>query len=818
MNKISKKIVALATMAAFVLTLVPAAAFAADTDASSVEVNSKSAVVEIDQDTGVATADVTLTVAGNDLGDYNYVVWLTDENGDVYRYAKAADADSTSYVTTDSTQWPGAALILNQNPSVATSYEIEFTIAQTGKYTVHAGVDTTKAATTYEDLIQPGNIIPTVTNAGTIEVQDNTVVQSLKLTVDSWSGKGLPLQDGNVFDLNLLNDKFMANGSDEFVLTGTAYLDDAQGKIAANKVITLESEKPDVLKITTKDVDPDTAGVQVKTDKNGQFKLSFKMNDNRNVPITITAGDDEYTVKVVKESTRAYDIDVVEDGGYVLAGKSTKWNDWAALVENNSNWANLNDAVTFSVSDIKGNAVSTEDMANEPALYNYKTGSVTQDVVDDHGRCLSIENKPDDSTLNAYDLVLTEVSDGVYTLQYRGDGTQSDRAKDLIPGKYVVTVSLLSGDYAEATFYVADYGKTQDTELSIKAYDRSAWQNGTGEGSAVREVVVDDEITLGQNVTVNAVTVDENGLKIKANNINIGAQGKALIDNKFSQNGELAFQTVADVAANESLLGTKIYITAFGDKDEQWLEKELLVVDSYNTLGLDFTPEEGPVAEDNDVTVNVVKEDGSTAQVTGTIVGAYVADQSNKDAKVTVDVDNDTVSKGKGEITVYASQPTTAEIVVAVEDSTNHGLYVGNLNYTFGNVDITAHHNVVMTIGSSEYVVDKQLFTMDAAPYVDSNWRTMVPIRALAEAFDATVTYDNDDRTVTIEYNDQTIVMTIDEATYTVNGEEAEMDTEAVIKGDRTYVPVRFAAEAMGFTVTALYDENSSTASVVFQS
>lgn len=96
----------------------------------------------------------------------------------------------------------------------------------------------------------------------------------------------------------------------------------------------------------------------------------------------------------------------------------------------------------------------------------------------------------------------------------------------------------------------------------------------------------------------------------------------------------------------------------------------------------------------------------------------------------------------------------------------------------------------------------------------------MVPIRALAEAFDAVVTYDNDDRTVTIEYNDKTIVMTIDEDTYTVNGEELTMDTEAVINSadDRTYVPVRFAAEAMGFKVTALYDENSSTASVVFQS
>ena len=279
-----------------------------------------------------------------------------------------------------------------------------------------------------------------------------------------------------------------------------------------------------------------------------------------------------------------------------------------------------------------------------------------------------------------------------------------------------------------------------------------------------------------------------------------------------------SFSTKADIASNESLLGTTITVTAYSLKNKAYVEQELTVVDSYNAFTLEFDPAEGPVNEDNDVTVKVVKEDGSVAKVDGELQ-AYVADQSNEDAVVSVEKVKD-VDNGKGVLRVYASQPTTVDIVVAVKDSSNQGLYAATLEYTVGNVDITAHHNVVMTIGSSEYVVDKQLFTMDAAPYVDSNWRTMVPIRALAEAFDATVTYDNDARTVTIEYNDQTIVMTIDDATYTVNGVEGEMDTEAVINSadDRTYVPIRFAAEAMGFTVTALYDENSSTASVVFQS
>lgn len=95
----------------------------------------------------------------------------------------------------------------------------------------------------------------------------------------------------------------------------------------------------------------------------------------------------------------------------------------------------------------------------------------------------------------------------------------------------------------------------------------------------------------------------------------------------------------------------------------------------------------------------------------------------------------------------------------------------------------------------------------------------MVPIRALAESFDADVDFDNDARTVTINYDETEIVMTIGEETYTINGEEQTMDTAPVIgDGDRTYVPIRFTAEAMGYTVTPLYDaETGLTASVVFQ-
>lgn len=70
MNKISKKIVALVTMAAFVLTLVPAAAFAAD---SSISVTGGNA------DATYNKATVNLTLSAEDQAATNVIVWAEDK-------------------------------------------------------------------------------------------------------------------------------------------------------------------------------------------------------------------------------------------------------------------------------------------------------------------------------------------------------------------------------------------------------------------------------------------------------------------------------------------------------------------------------------------------------------------------------------------------------------------------------------------------------------------------------------------------------------------------------------------------------------------
>lgn len=354
------------------------------------------------------------------------------------------------------------------------------------------------------------------------------------------------------------------------------------------------------------------------------------------------------------------------------------------------------------------------------------------------------------------------------------------------------------------------FGKVQDTVLDIQARDYD--QSPANPNEPIMNV--DDTITLGQMIIVHAKYVDENGIKVPASSdVSFNFIGEAVSDWKDDNN---RFATEPDIPANDSLIGTTVKVVAFNADKKQLVEKTLTVADSFTDKSLEFSSDNGAVSKDNKVTVSVVDANGKVQQVAGSI-HAWVVDQSNEDAKVSVDTTNATVKSGKGSFTVYADQETTADIVVLVEAGSE--AYYSTLEYTFGSEDALANRTVVMTIDSTEYVVNNKVFTGDAAPYIDNNWRTMVPIRALMEAFDAEVVWDeaNPD-VVTINYDGDTqIVMNVGETGYTIDGVDGEMDTVPVNNNGRVYVPIRFVAEGIGFHVTPLYNANGLTASVVFQ-
>ena len=891
MNKISKKIVSLVTMAAFALTLVPAAAFAAapTEDGSSFTVTSDAAnqltvTVNLDGDDyadtqigftfdGIEEAasmnvtgginlndprpeyevvkatddEVVATFTGVPEGKTEVVVtmlpdagaeWVTvpvaKDGTNVVDVIHAANVDKSAYgvmvngevqetdtvavntnLTTEFRINDGAGYATEDTlgpvyiwatqgdkvveigkvagatydkttktyelASVKNGQKVALQFASAGVYTLHAGIDKTDLEDTNDMLL----------GATVVTVTDETEVDSMEV---SYSVNGEKTQHPLTFDetntavLNIYKDaSFSYDGIDTITLNGKAL--DKDKKPARYQTINFTTTREDVIEFKNPTVDAHNDSDNTEND--GLFETVFTMQDDKNGIITITdeATGLEYTIRIVAAVTSAQDINRTLTGGYVLAG-------------NDGNWTSANawftDAVQFEVLDDKEETV---------------TGSVPVKI-DVRGRAAN-------STLEADDLAFVDSGNGVYTLMYKeykyntttNKWEKNNRETDLLPGKYEVRVALDNGkseDNATVTFTAAKFGKAQDTVLDVYAADHDwTWGNPNEE-----IMTVDDQITLGQYVGVVAKYVDENGIKIAAKDVSYGFNGKAVVD-PMPKDG--TFSTPANVPANESLLGTEVEIVAFNTAKNQLVTKTLTVVDAYSDKSLEFDPVQGPTNEDNKVTVSVVNEDGKVQQVEGTL-DAWVVDQSNEDAKISVDAKDGrhAVQNGKGTLTVYSDQETTADIVVVVKAGTE--AYYGTLEYTFGAEDPLADRTVVMTIDSTEYVVNNNIITGDAAPYVDSAWRTMVPIRALAEAFDAEVIWNQDDSTVTINFDGDTqIVMTVDEQTYTVNGAEATMDTEPVNAGDRVYVPIRFAAEGLGFSVTPLYNAAGLTTSVVFQ-
>ena len=793
MNKISKKIVSLVTMAAFALTLVPAAAFAVTADnvdpgKSSVATIEKNVQVEIGDrvDYKLNLKDINGAAVGGAGQQDNNVetyVWVEDaETHEVIRdvvYYDGTEENNGQEITNPANiAWidDGRAMVAAH---AYDSREMSLAINEDGNYVIKAGVvkndDITDVSsrndlTTLNNVTNYSNIEVSVPVTAGLELRDqNRTV----LTPDETDTVRLNLTDATV------RDGFKFNGSDVYTIYGKAV--DEEGQPIANKTFSLITSRTDVVEFVE-----DT----VTTDAAGEFTVQFSMQDQKNCTLTIANVEEgiDYTVRVVAAVTTAKNINRTLENGYVLAGADEHWTELHRV---------FSDAVQFEILDDKGDAITgSEVLDNEPAA-DSDNG--------DHQNCVRIMSKPEKSDMNANDIVLYWDGEN-YTLRY--NGSYERRTEVLVPGEYTVRVSLASGDNATVSFTVAKFGTVKNTELDMYALNLD-WNWADPEAPFV---VINDEVTLDQQVRVVASYVDENGIKVPADGVWYGFNGDAVTDANPA-NG--TFRTEADTEFNASLLGSTIEVTAFNAANKQLVQETLTVVDSYFTKSLEFDPTEGPVNEDNDVTVSVVNEDGDVATSINGIMSAYVADQSNEEAKVSLDVPNG-VHNGKGTLTIYSDKETTVDIVVAVKAGTE--IYAGTLEYTVGAEDPLADRTVVMTIDSVDYVVNNNVITGDAAPYVDDNWRTMVPIRALAEAFDAEVVWDQDDETVTINFDGGTrIVMTVGETTYTINGDEATMDTEPVNTGSRVYVPIRFAAEGLGFSVTPLYNADGLTASVVFQ-
>lgn len=138
--------------------------------------------------------------------------------------------------------------------------------------------------------------------------------------------------------------------------------------------------------------------------------------------------------------------------------------------------------------------------------------------------------------------------------------------------------------------------------------------------------------------------------------------------------------------------------------------------------------------------------------------------------------------------------PSKSDFIISAKDDMG--------NTSISEIAIINHHMLTIetTIGDNIMNADGELMELDVPPTIIEG-RTMVPFRAIAEAFGASVGWDGNTKTVSMTLGDISIQLIIGNTTAIVSGISVEVDPPAQIVNGRTMVPLRFISESFGSNV-----------------
>ncbi len=122
---------------------------------------------------------------------------------------------------------------------------------------------------------------------------------------------------------------------------------------------------------------------------------------------------------------------------------------------------------------------------------------------------------------------------------------------------------------------------------------------------------------------------------------------------------------------------------------------------------------------------------------------------------------------------------------------------------------------ILLKIGDKIALVNGKNTQMDVAPFIDSKAnRTYVPVRFVVEFLGGSVLWDSTTKTITISLGGE-IKLTVGSDVAYVNGKAVKLDVPVFIKDNRSFVPLRFIAENLGFKVE--WNENDKTIKITRQ-
>ena len=97
-------------------------------------------------------------------------------------------------------------------------------------------------------------------------------------------------------------------------------------------------------------------------------------------------------------------------------------------------------------------------------------------------------------------------------------------------------------------------------------------------------------------------------------------------------------------------------------------------------------------------------------------------------------------------------------------------------------------------------IITDRLVISDVLPYIHED-RTFVPIRFISEELGFDVTWDGAEKKITISKEDNKVKLQIGSTTMKVNDKEVKLEAPAALTKDRTFVPLRAISEAFGLKV-----------------
>ena len=501
-------------------------------------------------------------------------------------------------------------------------------------------------------------------------------------------------------------------------------------------------------------------------DENGNF--ADKDGKTKDIKDIVKCLNDGATVKVDKgdydKDELKFYIDGIKDGqrpiitigGFALkATKDCDAGDVAKITVSSKDF----DSVTLEVAKMVEEAVTyTVEDDDLPTIWAGKDYDETNTLE------VAIEENTGD-ILNTSRKATFTFPEGIEVVGIDVEGVDEESAKTKYEFKYEIDENVVT---------IWNYGEkaeSDETDMQVKFLLNAA---PTFSG--------DVKVTLGGEFDDVELKVAE----VKAPYTVEAKTSEVLIDYRYVPVNEIVI-----TEAEEGLLeeGDKIYLEVEKMDFEDAGSYEVTSGD----IEVDVTIEDDDHTAQPEVEVTDDSTEASTITISGlelyldrTLpVGGYALQNVKAD---NILWENSTDKKGEDDKDSYEYVPEANQAsngLFKYKEVTCNDKYVEVVTSGRDNDDSTTNRKIVITIGATTMAVGTQTITLDTPAYINAENYTELPLRAVSEAFGATVGWDDASRTVTVMMGQRIVSMTIGSKTMYINGTPVQMNTAPEITNER---------------------------------